>query len=174
MTKLFLLPLTIGVLLTLHALAQIVPKGVGPQTSTKPLVSTMPAAAQEAEQKGLLAAREQEYVLAVRYFEEARKQAPYSPDILFNLGLAESKLPGRELRAIVWFKAYLTINPKAPNVSQVNEQIAALEIKVEGNMERLLNAAQRTAEQFSEDSDRQLAIAQVVDARAETGDILGA
>src|SRR6266699_1493919 len=65
----------------------------------------LPAAAQEALNKGIIAAKVPDYLLAIRYFEEARKLAPQAPVIFMNLGLAESKIPGRELRAIAWFGA---------------------------------------------------------------------
>jgi len=52
--------------------------------------------------KGLLAAKEQEWLIAIQSFQEARKSAPDAPLLFYNLGLAESKIPGRELRAIAW------------------------------------------------------------------------
>ena len=84
---------------------------------------------QEAINNGIIATKVPDYLLAVRYFEEARKVAPQSPEIFFNLGLAESKIPGRELRAICWFGAYLTAAPDAPNTAAVKEQMKILFIK---------------------------------------------
>lgn len=57
--------------------------------------TTLPPAAQEAINKGIVAARIPDYSLAVTYFQEARKTAPQSAEIFFNLGLAESNIPGR-------------------------------------------------------------------------------
>ena len=57
----------------------------------------LPPAAQEALNKGITAAKLPDYLLAIRYFEEARKLAPDAPIVFLNLGLAESKIPGREL-----------------------------------------------------------------------------
>jgi hypothetical protein len=70
-------------------------------TATAPL----PPAAQEALDKGIIAAKVPDYLLAIRFFEDARKLAPDAPIIYLNLGLAESRIPGRELRAIAWFGA---------------------------------------------------------------------
>src|SRR4051794_4347014 len=67
----------------------------------------LPPAAQEALNKGILAAKVPDYLLAIRFFEEARKLAPAAPMIFLNLGLAESRIPGRELRAIATFGTYL-------------------------------------------------------------------
>src|SRR5512135_2808307 len=78
--------------------------------------------------KGTTAARMEEWTLAVRYFNEARKTAPRAPEVLFNLGLAESKMQGRELRAMVWLNAYLAARPDAPNAAAVKDLRAKLKI----------------------------------------------
>ena len=52
------------------------------------------ADAKEAINKGILAARQQDYPLAIRYFQDARKIAPDAPEIYFDLGLAELKDSG--------------------------------------------------------------------------------
>jgi len=83
----------------------------------------LPPDAQEAMKNGIIAAKQQDYLLAARYFQDARKIAPDSPEIFFNLGLAESKIPGRELRAIAWFGAYLASTTNAPNAAAVKDQI---------------------------------------------------
>src|ERR1700736_4306696 len=72
----------------------------------------LPAAAKEAVGKGLNAAGQKEWKLAIRYFEEARKAAPHSPIALYNLALAEGQVPGRELRAVACFEAYLLAAPQ--------------------------------------------------------------
>src|SRR5438034_5695252 len=92
----FLLVITAGV-----ALAQVAPP------------KALPPEAQEAISKGVIAAKQQDYLLAIRYFEEARKAAPAATEIFYDLGLAESKIPGRELRAMAWFGAYLAANANA-------------------------------------------------------------
>ena len=63
------------------------------------LHAQLPPDAQAAMQKGILAAKEQEWEIAIQSFQEARKTAPNAPELFYNLGLAESKIPGRELRA---------------------------------------------------------------------------
>jgi len=107
----------------------------------------LPPAAQEAVDKGVIAAKVSEYLLAIRYFEDARKLAPTSPVIYLNLGLAESRIPGRELRAIAWFGAYLASYSGAPNAAAVNEQIAVLEIKNQGSLARLIRITEDAAKQ---------------------------
>jgi tetratricopeptide (TPR) repeat protein len=117
----------------------------------------LPPTAKAAFEKGLLAAQQQNYGLAIRYFNEARRTAPESaPEILFNLGLAESKLSGRELRAIAWFQAYLVANPKAANVSGVEQEIKTLEIRVESTMGKLAEMASQIARQLPNPSENDL------------------
>src|SRR5690242_8326595 len=73
--------------------------------SSPPTATPLPAQAEAALQKGLTAAQEQAWPLAVQSFFEAWQAAPSAPVVLFNLGLAESKIPKHEMRALVWFKA---------------------------------------------------------------------
>ena len=73
--------------------------------------ASLPPAAQEALNQGIIAAKVPDYLLAIRYFEDARKIAPAAPVVFLNLGIAESKIPGRELRAIAWFGAAHVLNP---------------------------------------------------------------
>jgi tetratricopeptide (TPR) repeat protein len=107
----------------------------------------LPPAAQEALNKGFIAAKVPDYLLAIRYFEDARKIAPDAPIIYFNLALAESKIPGRELRAIALFGAYLAAIPTAPNAAAVKEQIDILYIRSQSNTSRLIKQVQDAANQ---------------------------
>jgi tetratricopeptide (TPR) repeat protein len=109
----------------------------------------LPPAAQEALNKGIIAAKVPDYLLAIRYFEDARKIAPDAPVIYLNLGLAESRIPGRELRAIAWFGAYLAAYPDAPNAAVVQEQIAVLEVKNQSNVSNFIKSVQAAARQMS-------------------------
>lgn len=105
----------------------------------------LPPEAQEAVHKGVIAAKQQDYLLAARFFQDARKLAPDAPEIYYDLGLAESKIPGRELRAIAWFGAYLAASPDTPNAAEVKEQIDVLDVKSQSNIARLLNTLQDMA-----------------------------
>jgi hypothetical protein len=129
--------------------------------------------AAQALDRGLRAAKQQDWALAVRYFEEARKTAPTAPQILFNLGLAESKMAGRELRAIAWLRAYQLADPRAENARQVQDLTADLEIKVESSMGKLVALAKQSAEQMRGD-DRLKAFEEVAEAQARSGDLAGA
>lgn len=104
----------------------------------------LPPAAQEALDNGIIAAKVPDYVLAIRYFEEARKIAPDTPDIYLYLAVTESKINGRELRAICWYAAYLTASPNA-NKSAILEQIKLLEVKNQGNFQHISKAMETGA-----------------------------
>ena len=116
----------------------------------------LPPAAQEALDKGIIAAKIPDYLLAIRYFEEARKSAPQAPVVYLNMGLAESRIPGRELRSIAWFGAYLAAYSDAPNAAAVREQIAVLEVKNQSNTSRFLITVQKAASQVTGDENYQI------------------
>ena len=93
------------------------------------VMAPLPSAAQSALDKGLAAARQQDWLVAVRYFGQARDRAPDAPAPLYNLGLAEAQLPGRELRAVAWFDAYLALDPNAANAAAVRQEMSELNIR---------------------------------------------
>lgn len=112
-----------------------------------PLHAELPPEAQAALDRGVMAAKEQEWLTAIQSFEQARHTAPAAPVVFFNLGLAESKIPGRELRAIAWFGAYLTAVPNAPNLVAVKDKIAALQITNDGNISRMIMSMEEVCHQ---------------------------
>ena len=123
------------------------PAAVLPQAAK---TTARPPEAQEALDRGVIAAQAQDYVLATRYFQDARRTAPDDPMIFLDLGLAEAKIPGRELRAIAWFGAYLAAKPDASNAPVVKEQIDRLDVANHGNLSRLVKTVQQVSSQFSE------------------------
>jgi hypothetical protein len=133
-------------LIALLFLAMILPMDSFAQTTN---VTTMPPKAQAAMKKGLDAAKLQEWTVAIRYFNEAHQSAPDSPVPLVNLGLAESQLPGHELRAVCWFEAYLILVPAAVNAPAVRQQISNLETRVKGNTDKIIEMLKVLAGQAS-------------------------
>lgn len=138
-------------------------------------VPALPAEAQTALERGLSAAKQGEWEMAIKYFSQAQKAAPESPEVLFNLALASVRAEGRDLLAIAWFRAYLAAAPKAPNAQQVRAQILDLEIKVEGTIGKLIRFAKDTAAQIPPDDYRKSeAYTEIAKAQAGAGDIAGA
>lgn len=142
------------------------------QTNAPP---PLPTAAQEFLDRGIIAAKVPDYSLAIRYFEDARKLAPMAPVIFMNLGIAESKMPGRELRALAWLGAYLAAYPDAPNAAAAKEQIAVLEVRNQSNVSRFLKTVQDAADSVRDEfgsrgsAQRELARVQI-----KAGDVAGA
>lgn len=134
--------------------------------------ASLPPAAQEALNKGIIAAKVPDYLLAIRYFEDARKISPDSPVVYLNLGVAESKIPLRELRAIAWLGAYLAALPNASNAAAVKEQITVLEVKNQSNVSHLIKAAQDAAS--SSKWNRTFMLTDVSTLWAKSGDIAAA
>src|SRR4029077_14418895 len=109
---------------------------------------SLPPKAQEAVKKGLSAAEQQQWTVAIGYFDEARQVAPDSPVPLVNLGLAEAQVPGHELRAICWFEAYLALVPAAVNGPAVRQQISDLELRTKGNAGKIIEMLKALAAQM--------------------------
>ena len=143
----------------------------------------LPPDAQAAVDKGILAAKDaQDYLLAIRYFQAARKIAPGEPDIYYKLGVAESNIPGRELRAICWLEAYLAVDPTVPNAAAVKKQIDVLDVKSQSRLSKLIKPVQDAANKLSDSNDpdssmygaKSRALIEVAALLAETGDVEGA
>ena len=137
------------------------------QANAPAVSAPLPHAAQEALNKGIIAAKVPDYLLAIRFFQDARKLAPAAPVILLNLGIAEAKIAGRELRAMAWFGAYLAAAPDAPNAAAVKEQIVMLDVKTQSMVSRLINAVQDAARQ----NDRRGDLDKVAGLWAKAGDV---
>ena len=87
--------------------------------------------------------------------------------------MAESKIPGRELRAIAWFGAYLAANPNAPNAGAVRDEIDVLDVKSQSNNSHLLKALQESAAHI-EGWQHDLYLHRMVRLWAESGDVTAA
>lgn len=119
-----------------------------------PAFAQLSPEAQQAIQNGKDAAQHKDYLAAIRYFEQARAAAPNAPEIYGYLGLAESKIGGRELRAVAWYGAYLAANPKAANVAAVDNAIAELMKTSENNILLLMKTWETAAANMPDSADR--------------------
>lgn len=135
----------------------------------------LPPAAAEALDKGIMAAREQSYEVALRYMNEARRASPQEPQIFRSLGAVESRLPGRELRAMAWYGAYLAAMPNAPDAADVRKEIARLEVRNQMAVAVLIKQVYAAADGLSDTgntgSDRNFALSDVVTLWLGAGDI---
>lgn len=141
------------------------------------LFPPLPPAAQEALHRGIAAGKKRDYHQAIQILRQAHTLAPggFSQEIYFNLGIAESKLPGRELRAVAWLGAYLTIDPYAPAPKQaaVLERMKLLHAKDKSNIVPWLKAAQDAVWNLPS-KDQGAALRQVVSLWLKNGDVPGA
>lgn len=111
--------------------------------------------------KGMAAVEQKEWLVAADSFNKAwkiNKQSLYpekaEPEIVFNWGLAESKIPGRELRAITCFNLYLNVAEKdAANAGAVRKEKAALEVRQEARLRKLIVEAKKFVAQFGGDNE---------------------
>ena len=115
-------------------------------------------------------------MVAIDYFEQAQKSDESAPQISFNLGLAESKLPNRELRALARFKAYLGMpgSKSDPNCEVVLKECARLEVRAEATVKKMTRQAKQFFTQLSGDSKRSCAYSKIALAQALAGDFSGA
>ena len=146
--------------------------------------SPLPAAAQEAVNQGMSADQQgnhqaeigdfrgaqRNYLAAIDHFREALRAAPDDPQIFFDLGVAESKIPGRELRAISWFGAYLSVQRDAPDTTGVTNQIN----KLQGKSRQTLLTLIRSADDAATRDDDSLSMSSVVERWARAGDFSAA
>jgi hypothetical protein len=119
-----------------------------------PAFAQLSPEAQQAIGWGKGAARTKDYHLAITFFEMAQKEAPNAPEIYGYLGLTESKIGGRELRAVAWYGAYLAANPKAGNAAAVNNAITELLKTSESNIASLMKTWETAAENMPDSADR--------------------
>jgi len=89
--------------------------------------------------KGIAAAKEQDWDIVIKHFNAARESAPTFPVILFNLALAYESAGGRELLAIVWYRAYLASDPDSSRAQQVRVHVVELEAEVEAKIRKLVS-----------------------------------
>ncbi len=132
----FIIPLNLLPLLI--CFLAVVSIGWGQTSAPAAAPVSLPPRAEAVVKKGLSAAEQQQWTVAISYFNEALQAAPDSPVPLVNLGLAEAQVPGHELRAICWFEAYLALVPNAANALAVRKQISDLELRAKGNADKII------------------------------------
>ncbi|MBS0192985.1 MAG: hypothetical protein JSR34_01935 [Proteobacteria bacterium] len=130
------------------------------------------APATPAMQAGLDAAKSQHWDDAAKAFEQAREKEPYDPAVLFNGGLAESKIPGHEVRAAARLQAYLILSPQAPNAAAVKQSILALDAQVRAQARTLLAFEEKLLPDMPRDSlTRAIALPYLVQDYVYVGDL---
>jgi hypothetical protein len=106
----------------------------------------LPAVARLAYDKGLIAAEQQAWNLAISNFTDAQKADERHPRILYSLGLAHARA-GHEAAATAWLKTYLAAAPGAVDADAVRQEMARLESATDSKIRKIYEAAQSAANQ---------------------------
>jgi tetratricopeptide (TPR) repeat protein len=113
----------------------------------------VPPGVKESIQSGIDAAQKADWNKAISYFDAARRADPNSPQILYDLAKCEAQIPGRELRAICWLKAFLVLAPDSDMSPKAEIMIAQLELQSEARAENLVEKLSQMAALFPANSD---------------------
>jgi tetratricopeptide (TPR) repeat protein len=135
--------------------------------------SSLSPAAQAAASKGKSAHEQQDYLGAIGHFQEALRHAPNAPELYFYLGVEESKIPGRELRAIAWLGAYLSLRSDGPGAANVKNNIGKLQGAHRKTLLTVLKDVERTA-RLAETNDRGPSFRTLARKLAEIGEFTSA
>ncbi len=130
--------------------------------------------ARSALERGVTAARGQQWLVALQQFDIALEKSPTSPEVLFNLALANDRMGGREIRAIGWYRAYLAIAPKAANREQILARVGELENASRASAYRLIDKALAANRLLPTPGDRNGGLLDIGRAHAKLGDGPGA
>lgn len=119
----------------------------------------LPPEVEQPFERGLAAARQREWDIAVRHFRQAQAASPahrVHESVVFNLALALDRAGDRDLEAMVWYLTFLE-EQRGPSgwrdvsrAQQVKARIRELEIRAEGTMRRLIGAAREIAARLPE------------------------
>lgn len=121
----------------------------------------------EAMSSGYAAANQGDYLAAIAHFQQAHDLAPDAGEIFYNLALAEAMLPGRELRAVVWFGAFVAADPKTPKAPAIEEKVR--ELKARGAT-RFLKMTQEMVEQIPSQNLKDIYLSEIVELWARAGE----
>jgi hypothetical protein len=101
--------------------------------------------AQQARTAGREAFDRGDFPAAIGWFAQFRQQAPDALEPLYYLGAAESRIAGRELRAIAWYGAYLAARPAPANAAVVRAEIGRLRQRAHDTLLQLLGEMEKAA-----------------------------
>lgn len=124
--------------------------------------------AQTYYERGLAAADQQAWELAIKSFTEAHSLDSSQPRILYSLGMAHSRAE-HHLAAATWLHAYLALAPNAANKEAVQDEIARLEEAASANITKIFAASAAAARQLPSEHDRVNRLAVIAATEAQVG-----
>jgi len=119
--------------------------------------------------RGVEAAREQQWDTALSLFKEARIVDPLSPRTVFNIALAYDR-SGREILAMAWYRFYLALVPGAANTRQVLDRFPQLEAAAQAKIQTLKQFAHNAIKIVPDPEDRDKYRVTYARAQALSGD----
>jgi len=125
-----------------------------------------PADIEKSFKKGLMAAEQGSWDVALKYFNEVLQADQFYFPGYFNVGLVHEKT-GNELAAIAWFQAYLHYVPDAPDRAQVEDEIARLELALETKIGKIVAQAEEAARALPEKTPREFDDGETYDAHPQ-------
>ena len=127
-------------------------------------------AAKGAYIRGLSVAEQENWELAIKYFGEAREEAPAWPDAFYNLAYSCQQAGGRELIAIAWYHAYLAAASGTADTDQVRAWIVEFEVRVESRVRMLIRGVKDVYSSMGQSSPPGLEALELARALAYLGD----
>jgi tetratricopeptide (TPR) repeat protein len=112
-------------------------------------LAQMSPEAQKAYDRGLVAADQQAWDLAITNFNDAQRLAGKEPRVLYSLGLAHAK-KGDTLQAIGWWRAYLEMAPNDAKADAVRVQISSLKAQLRAQEQQVFAKAVQLAKTFDD------------------------
>ncbi len=130
-------------------------------------------AVREALDKGNEAARQRQWIQAGQYFKTAIDADDSSPEVLLAVAKFSDTKGGRDLVAIVAYRAYLVAQPTAQDRDQILARIDALEKRVTAASRSAIERALSTASGLPT-NDRANWLVNIAVAQAKSNDLQGA
>ena len=114
-----------------------------------PAAAALPPEAEDAFLRAEVAVEQEDWALAIKYFEQARRHSHENAEVLVRLALAHDTVGGRDVLAIAWYRAYLAAtegNPDAQELrTRVKKSIIKLETQIEVSCRGLIREARKAA-----------------------------
>lgn len=146
--------------------------GILLSVNTQATEAPLPIEAQKAFERGLIAADQEAWELAIGYFSEAQKAAERDPGVLYSLGLAHTNA-GHELAGAAWLRAYLSAAPQSSNAGVVEKEIVRLEDIAKANTKKIFEAALAASHQTPSDDMRKYRLFYIFTWQIYIGDLEG-
>jgi tetratricopeptide (TPR) repeat protein len=103
-------------------------------------------------EQGVNCAKAQKWEEAIGFFNQARLRSPTDGSLLFNLGLACDRSGGREMWAVICYRAYLALRPGAENAPEVRKRISELKEKIKADVRMLVGKSIELTEKLPDKS----------------------